>query len=160
MSSLNEKRRCIPQCAPSFFLESNNCPERAKHLFYVFTLIYNPTKNRQAYLCTACLCTFYENKLLRTNVRNKFIFTKSELISRILHSMRKSDTFSMYRLLLISFLLLLLNIPQIHLSNHLLKVQNRLLPVKIPVYFLYRIFCPQSHMRTYLHSLQALQVRR
>ena len=35
-----------------------NCPERAKHLFYVFTLIYNPTKNRQAYLCTACLYTF------------------------------------------------------------------------------------------------------
>ena len=61
---------------------------------------------------------------------------------------------------IIDFLLPLLNIPQIHLSNHLLKVQNLLLPVKIPVYFLYHIFCPQSHMRTYLHSLQALQVRR
>ena len=121
--------------------------------------------NKLSGTCKAFILCFYFNlqpdkKLLRTNVRDKFIFTKSELISRILHSMRKSDTFSMYRLLLISFLLLLLNIPQIHLSNHLLKVQNRLLPVKIPVYFLYHIFCPQSHMRTYLHSLQALQVRR
>lgn len=139
-----EKTVHSPMCTVFFSQNPINCPERAKYLFYVFTLIYNQPKNRQAYLCTACLCTFCEN----------------ELISRILHSMRKSDTFSMYRLLLISFLLLLLNIPQIHLSNHLLKVQNRLLPVKIPVYFLYRIFCPQSHMRTYLHSLQALQVRR
>ena len=46
MSELTRKDGAFPNVHRLFFLESNNCPERAKHLFYVFTLIYNPTKKQ------------------------------------------------------------------------------------------------------------------
>ena len=59
-------------CATFFSQNPINCLERAKHLFYVFTLIYNPTK-KQASLSLYGLPVHF----LRTNFSNSERYGKN-----------------------------------------------------------------------------------
>lgn len=98
----------------------------------------------------------YRNFILYIAFFTVIIYTTNELYEYLNEKRRYiPQCVPSFFIIITDFLLFLLNIQQIHLLNHLLKVQNQQLPLKILAYFLYHIFFPQSHMRTYPRPLQA-----